>query len=210
MQGRDDPAHVADIGRAAGRIWLRRFQRLDLAVEAFLLGPGRALDSPRELLLLIRVFDRAEPLEVLLQQLRAGQIDQYLITAGLNREFRFDYGDAGRAIGDLAQPLQDNLHASALGIARPAPDLRVFGDDIRHVAAFEDRVMHSNCRLDVLAQQVDAVREGFEAVHRAAPVPRVERCVRGLALELDYEIDQGLRAIHVGLGRSRRMPRQAN
>src|SRR5262245_3713187 len=210
MQRRDDPADVADVGRAAGRVGLRLFQRLDLPVEPFLLSPRRALNRARELLFLFRVFYRAEPFQVLLQQLRAGQIDQYLVAAGLNREFRFDSGDAACAVGDLAQSLQDRFNACAFGVARPAPDLRVFGDDVRHVAAFDDHVMDAGRRPDVFAQQVDAVREGFGAVRRAAPVPRIERGVRGPASELDDEIDQGLRAVHVGSGFARRMPRQAN
>src|SRR5439155_5780720 len=81
---------------------------------------------------------------------------------------------------------------------QPDPNLAVFGDDVRHVAALQDRVVHAGARVDVLAHHVHGVREELQAVDGAAAVPRIERGVRGAAVELDGDVDDGLRALRVG------------
>src|SRR5205085_10486035 len=122
------------------------------------------------------------------------------MTAGLNREFHFDTGNLRRAIGDLACTLQDHIYARAFGIAYPAPDFAIFWHDVRYIAAFDNRIVHTHRRLDMFAQQIDAVREGFDAIHGATPIPRIERRVGGFAFELDDEIHKSLSALHIRFG----------
>ena len=53
------------------------------------------------------------------------------------------FGGHGGTSGHLAQAAQHLVDQLALLVAQPDPYFPVFGNDVRHVAAFEDRVVHS-------------------------------------------------------------------
>src|SRR6185295_819627 len=110
--------------------------------------------------------------------------------------------------GDLARAREQVFDARSLRIAKPAPHARVFGNHVRNIAAFLNRVVHAHRRFYELAHPIESGCEEFKSRDRASAVPGIGGGVRGLSFELDDEIYDRLRAIDVGYGLVFRMPRE--
>lgn len=112
----DDPADVADVGRAAVGVRLGRPPRLNRRVEALGLDARGPLDVLGELLLFGREGDRPEPHHVVVHGRGPGQVDQRLPIARLDGDLPAGLGHQGRPLGDLAGPFEQLFDPGPLRI----------------------------------------------------------------------------------------------
>lgn len=181
-------AHVAKIRGAA--VELLAFNRVNVGLEPGFLHVGGPLDRSGELLFLLRKGRRSHPDEIGMQKAEAILVEESFVDSFLHGKFGFDARHQGRTLRHVADATEDFLHAGIAGIAEPTPELRTIGHDIRGIAGSRNGVMHANRGFNVLAHQVDAMREKFEAVQGAAAIPRIDSSVGRTALEIDPDIHQ--------------------
>ena len=113
------------------------------------------------------------------------------------------------ALGDPADVAVDLLLLGPVLAPREEPDARPGGHDVGRLASLGDDVVDPGGLGHVLAQEVDARREGLDRVQGRDPLPRRPRGVGRAAVERDLEGAQGLARLDGDLVLVARVPGEA-
>src|SRR5439155_18061325 len=131
----------------------------------------------------------AHQLDVLLDRLGEYAVAELRPRRGHHLHLHGGAGHQRGAAADVHQLVEVLLRPGRVGIAYEPPDLAVVRNDVRLDAAGGDGAVPALRRPQVLAQLVEAHAHQLDRVDRVAPVPRVDRAVRGFAVEGELGAD---------------------
>src|SRR5258706_3226034 len=170
------------------------------------LNPEVLLEFSRECLFLLRVSRDANPFKMDLHACRQWTVRQEVVESRIDQNLCSSLRSKGSALSYLLHPGSSGLDMGTIAVAHIQAQPGIIRNNIGcHASAFID-IMNPCGRLDVLAHQVESMREEFCRMYRTPSQPGSPCGMCPFSEKLNLHLVEGGRAVIADPAQRARMP----